>query len=82
MWLAKANWICSKVIANACEYCSDIPHGSDTIQVLVLTHEGATAEENIPYLSRVFWPAPLIALFGRCGACEPQVKMESAIYYG
>lgn len=52
------------------------------LQVLVLTHEHASAEEIIPYLQWVFYPVPVVCLFGRCGALEPQINKESCVYYG
>ena len=51
-------------------------------KVIVLTHEGASAEETIPYLAHVFWPAPPVTLFGRCGPAEPSIKKEACVYHG
>ena len=48
----------------------------------MLTHEGATAEETIPYLEWLFWPVPIVCLFGRCATLQPAVNKESAVYYG
>ena len=52
------------------------------IEVVVLTHERASAEEIIPYLAQIFWPMPIVSLFGRCGAEEPRINKESCVYYG
>lgn len=52
------------------------------VEVLVLTHERAGAEEIIPYLQYVFWPVPVVCLFGRCAAEEPRINKESCVYYG
>jgi len=49
---------------------------------LVLTHERASAEETVPYLEWLFYPAPVVCLFGRCGAEAPIVNKESCVYYG
>ena len=51
-------------------------------QVLVLTHERAGAEEIVPYLKAVFYPVPVVCLFGRCAVEEPQINKESCVYYG
>ena len=52
------------------------------LQVLVLTHERASAEETIPYLEWIWWPVPVTALFGRCGPETPRVNKESCVYWG
>lgn len=51
-------------------------------QVLVLTHERASAEEVIPYLQYLFYPVPVVCLFGRCAAEQPEIRKESCVYYG
>ena len=51
-------------------------------QVVVLTHERASAEEILPYVAQIFWPVPVVSLFGRCGAEEPIINKESCVYYG
>ena len=51
-------------------------------QVLVLTHERASTEEVIPYLQWVFYPLPVVCLFGRCAAESPTINKESCVYYG
>ena len=48
----------------------------------MLTHERACAEEIIPYLKAVFYPVPVLCLFGRCASEEPQINKESCVYYG
>lgn len=51
-------------------------------QVLVLTHERASTEETLPYLQWLFFPVPVVCLFGRCGAEQPQINKESCVYWG
>ena len=51
-------------------------------EVLVLTHERASAEEVLPYIRRIFYPLPVVCLFGRCAPQSPQINKESCVYYG
>ena len=48
----------------------------------MLTHERASAEEIIPYHQYVFFPVPVVCLFGRCAVEEPAINKESCVYYG
>ena len=52
------------------------------LKVLVLTHTCASAEETLPYLGQIFWPAPPVTLFGRCGPAEPSIEKEDCVYHG
>ena len=52
------------------------------MEVLVLTHERASAEEIIPYHQYVFFPVPTVCLVGRCAVEEPAINKESCVYYG
>ena len=52
------------------------------MQVLVVTHERASAEETMPYASYLFNPIPVVGLYGRSYAAEPQCKAEEVVWYG
>ena len=62
--------------------CACQTHETQPDQVLVLTHERASAEEVIPYLQYIFYPVPVVCLFGRCAVEEPKIKKEHCVYYG
>jgi len=51
-------------------------------EVIVLTHERATAEEAVPYLEWLFWPLPIVNLYGRAAVLDPPVRKEEAVWYG
>ena len=52
------------------------------IQVLVLTHEGASLKEMEPYARSVFSPVTPVYLYGRSADKEPKCKREDAVYFG
>ena len=50
--------------------------------VLVLTHEWATQEEQVPYMQQMWHPVPVLNLYGRSAAAEPAVIKGHAVWYG
>ena len=51
------------------------------VQVLALTHEKATAEERMPYLSWLFHPVPVHNLVGRTADMEPECSKCFCVWY-
>ena len=51
------------------------------IEVLALTHENATAEERMPYLSWLFNPVPVHNLVGRSANMFPLCKKHECVWY-
>ena len=51
------------------------------LEVLALTHENATAEERMPYLSWLFDPVPVFNLVGRSANMTPPCKKNVCVWY-
>ena len=54
---------------------------STGIEVLALTHENATAEERMPYLSWLFNPVPVHNLVGRSANMSPPCKKHECVWF-
>ena len=54
-------------------------NGRPTV-VYRLRHEGSQPEEDIPYLSSVFSPCPIMAVSGRSADLAPQVARRQAVW--
>jgi hypothetical protein len=54
-------------------------NGRPTV-VYRLRHEGSQAEEDIPYLSSIFSPAPIVAVSGRSADLAPTVARRQAVW--
>ena len=52
------------------------------VMIIQLTHERATAEEQVPYLASVLSPAPVLEVLGRAAEADPQVQRRHAVWYG
>ena len=63
--------------AFSCSTCNE----AKRIQVLALTHENATAEERMPYLSWLFYPIPVFNLVGRSANMHPPCKKNECVWY-
>ena len=50
-------------------------------EVLCLTHENSTPEENLPYLSYLSRPVPILNIFGRSARERPKVSNPDAVWY-
>ena len=48
---------------------------------MALTHENATAEERMPYLSWLFDPVPVFNLVGRSADMFPPCKKHECVWY-
>ena len=48
----------------------------------MLTRSSATAEEMLPYFERLFWPLPVLNLYGRAAELDPPIAREEAVWYG
>ena len=46
-----------------------------------MTHENSTPEENLPYLSYVLRPVPVMTLFGRSADNVPKINRPDAVWY-
>ena len=51
------------------------------VEVLVLTHEMATPQESLPYLSWAFRPAPVLTVFGRSAVLQPRCQKSHAVFW-
>ena len=51
------------------------------MQVLVLSHEGASRQEMQPYLSQKLWPCRPLILYGKAAAREPPCHKQECVYY-
>ena len=49
---------------------------------LVLTHELALLAERIPYLAAKWFPMPVLNIYGRPAAMEPETGRHLAVFYG
>ena len=70
------------LLLSPCHYAAIAIHPPIRVQVLVLTHERASAEETMPYASYVFAPIPVIGVYGRSYRAEPQCRPEESVYCG
>ena len=50
-------------------------------QALVLTHEGASQVEQLPYLSVMLAPIPVLDFYGRCATRDPPCHKNHAVFY-
>ena len=50
-------------------------------QALVLTHEGATQVEQLPYLGVMLAPTPVLDFYGRCATRQPPCNKNDAVFY-
>ena len=48
---------------------------------MVLTHEGATKVEQVPYLGVLLAPTPVLDFFGRCATRNPPCHKNDAVFY-
>ena len=50
-------------------------------KVLTLSHEDATLQEQMPYLSVLWHPLPVLQAWGRSASRAPRCKREQAVFY-
>ena len=50
-------------------------------QAIVLTHEGTSTDQMVPYFSHRFRPLQPLTVFGRDAKAEPKCKPSHAVYY-
>ena len=50
-------------------------------QAIVLTYEGASTDQMVPYFSHRFRPLQPLQVFGRDAQGEPKCKASHAVYY-
>ena len=50
-------------------------------QALVLSHEGATRVEQMPYLAVMLAPTPVLDFYGRCATRDPPCHKNDAVFY-
>ena len=50
-------------------------------QALVLTHEGASEVEQLPYLGVILAPTPVLEFYGRCATRDPPCHKNDAVCY-
>ena len=50
-------------------------------QALVLTHEGASKVEQLPYLGVMLSPTPVLDFYGRCATRDPPCHKNHAVFY-
>ena len=50
-------------------------------QALVLTHEGASPVEKLPYLGVMLAPTPVLEFYGRCATRKPPCHKNDAVFY-
>ena len=50
-------------------------------QALVLTHEGASQVEQLPYLGVMLAPTPALEFYGRCATRDPPCHKNDAVFY-
>ena len=50
-------------------------------QALVLTHEGASPVEKLPYLGVMLAPTPVLEFYGRCATRNPPCHKNDAVFY-
>ena len=48
---------------------------------MVLTHEGASKVEQVPYLGVLLAPTPVLDFFGRCATRNPPCHKNDAVCY-
>jgi len=51
------------------------------LRALCLTHERATPEEVVPYLTHAFHPLLILHLFGRASVDQPSCLKEHCVWY-
>ena len=52
------------------------------MQVCVITHEGATAEESVPYLAAKWHPCPVVNFMCRHAESGRQIPRAQSLFYG
>ena len=62
--------------------CCALKASLPSVQVLCLTHEAATAQEQMPYLEYIMSPVPVVSIFGRSASLGTHCQKQNCVWYG